>query len=218
MVPWRALVPLGCASLALGALTPWVVAQPDNAQGMSSRATSPVARPGQGPDIAAAAAPEPKRQGAIAIGDAVMLEAKSCLEARGVAVYPEPVRNVDELLAAIESSVDDQAAVLIHAGTESGIVDGQVSLAIEHMGPGRRVVWATIQIPDPAWGAFSFEERTNASIRNVVSEHDEGRVLDWNAATMKHPEWTVDGIHISPEGCREYAGKVVKLAGLPRHT
>ena len=56
-----------------------------------------------------------------------MLEAKSCLEARGVAVYPEPVRNVDELLAAIESSVDDQAAVLIHAGTESGIVDGQVS-------------------------------------------------------------------------------------------
>ena len=218
MLPWRALVPLGCASLALGALTPWVVAQPDSAQGMSSRATSVVARPGQGPDIAAAAAPEPRRQGAIAIGDDVMLEAKSCLEARGIAVHPEPERNADALLKAIETSVDNQAAVLIHVGAESGIVDGQVSRVIEELGLGRRVVWATIQIPDPAWGDFSFEERTNASIRNVVSRHDEGRVLDWNAATMKHPEWTLDGIHMSPEGCREYAGKAIKLSGLPRRT
>lgn len=218
MAPWRVLVPLGCASLALGALTPWVVAHPEDVQGTSVRAASLVERPGQGPEIAAAAAPEPRRQGAIAIGDDVMIEAKACLEARGIEVHPKPVRNADELLAAIESSVDDQAAVLIHAGTESGIVDGQVSFAIEKLGTGRRVVWATIQIPDPAWGEFSFEERTNASIRNVVGRHDEGRVLDWNSATVKHPAWTVDGVHMSPDGCREYAGKVVKLTGLPRRT
>jgi hypothetical protein len=107
---------------------------------------------------------------------------------------------------------------LIHVGTESGIVDGQIMRALEIMGPSRRIVWSTIQIPDPEWGAFSFEERTNASIRNVIDRQAEGRVLDWNAATGSHPEWMVDSIGMSSEGCREYARKAIKLSGLPRGT
>lgn len=214
MVGWRAIVVLGCASLALGALTPWVTARSEAIDAPAMVAPRDAA-PAQGPVIAAAA-PEPTLEGAIAIGDAVMLEAQTCLEEHGISVYPKSVDDVDELLHAITASVGNQAAVFVHTGTASGIVDGQISRVIDQLGPARRIVWATIQTPDPAWGSFSFEDRTNASIRNVVSRHDEGRVLDWNAAIVKHPEWTVDGIRMSPEGCREYAAKVVKLSGLPR--
>lgn len=213
MMGWRAIVAMGCASLTLGALTPWVVTRAEPAPVLTPPLEEARA---QGPEIAAAAAPEPRLRGAIAIGDAAMLEAQSCLEERGIVVYPRPVDDAEDLVLALEASLVDQAAVFIHIGTASGIVDGQIRRVIDRLGPDRRIVWATIQIPDPQWGSFSFEERTNASIRNVVSRHGQGRVLDWHAATVKNPHWTTDGVHMSPEGCREYARKVVKLSGLPR--
>ena len=221
MERWRVIAALGGASLALGALTPWVFAQPSSRPPLS--ASTPRDEPGdgaraQGPEIAAAGAPDLRRQGIIAIGDDMMLEAQTCLEERGIDVWPRPVRGAGELLQAIQGAVGNQAAVFIHLGADSGLVDGQILHAIEDLGPSRRVVWATIQIPDPAWGEFSFEERTNASIRTVVSRQRDGRVLDWNAATAKHYDWTVDGVHMSPTGCREYAAKVIKLSGVPRPT
>ena len=210
---------LGGVSLALGALTPWVFAQPSSNPPLSAPTSRDEPRDearAQGPEIAAAAAPDSRRQGIIAIGDDIMLEAKTCLEDRGIDVWPRPVRGAGELLQAIQSAVTNQSAVFIHMGADSGLVDGQIVRAIEDLGPSRRIVWATIQIPDPAWGEFSFEERSNASIRNVVSRHRDGRVLDWNAATAKHYDWTVDGVRMSPTGCREYAAKVIKLSGVPR--
>lgn len=217
MAGWRVIAALGGASLALGALTPWVIAQPESSARPSLAAPRDEQR-AQGPEIAAAAAPEPPRQGVIAIGDGVMLEAQACLEERGVDVWPRPVRSADDLIKAIRGAVGNHSAVFIHLGADSGLVDGQIVRAIEELGPSRRIVWATIQIPDSAWGEFSFEERTNASVRNVVSRHIDGRVLDWHAATTKHPEWTADGVHMSATGCREYAAKVIKLSGMPRRT
>ena len=175
--------------------------------------------PEPGPPIAAAAAaPRQDVQGVIAFGDEAMTDARKCLSERGVTVYAKTISSADDLLTALEDAAGDHAAVFIHVGTESGIVDGQILKALELMGPSQRIVWATIQIPGPEWGGFSFEERTNASIRNVVGRQAEGRVLDWNVATTSHPEWTLDGVRMSPEGCREYARKVIKLSGLPRGT
>jgi hypothetical protein len=171
-----------------------------------------------GPPVAAAAAPEPERRsrGVIAIGDTAMLDAEQCLDDRGITVHPRSVDTPEELLSVVGSSVEDYAAVFIHIGAGSDIVDGQIGLAIESLGSDQRIVWATVQIPDAYAGGFSFEDRMNASIRNVVGRYPEGRVLDWNAATAKHPDWTVDGVRMSPDGCRAYAAKVVKLSGLPQ--
>jgi hypothetical protein len=127
----------------------------------------------------------------IAFGDEAMIDARKCLSERGVTVYPGTMSSVDDLLTALADAAVDHAAVFIHVGTESGIVDGQILKALELMGPSQRIVWATIQIPDSEWSGFSFEERTNASL---------------------------DGVRMSPEGCREYARKVIKLSGLPRGT
>jgi hypothetical protein len=215
---WRGVAALGCASLALGALTPWVMAGQDTTQD-SALLVQQAVPPEPGPPIAAAAAaPRQDVQGVIALGDEAMTDAHKCLSERGVTVYAKTISSADDLLTALEDAAGDHAAVFIHVGTESGIVDGQILKALELMGPSQRIVWATIQIPDPEWGGFSFEERTNASIRNVVGRQAEGRVLDWNVATTSHPEWTLDGVRMSPEGCREYARKVIKLSGLPRGT
>jgi hypothetical protein len=215
---WGGVAALGCASLALGALTPWVMAGQDTTQD-SALLVQQAVPPEPGPPIAAAAAaPRQDVQGVIALGDEAMTDARKCLSERGVTVYAKTISSADDLLTALEVAAGDHAAVFIHVGTESGIVDGQILKALELMGPSQRIVWATIQIPDPEWGGFSFEERTNASIRNVVGRQAEGRVLDWNVATTSHPEWTLDGVRMSPEGCREYARKVIKLSGLPRGT
>lgn len=218
MLGWRGVAALGCASLALGALTPWVMAGQDTTQD-SALLVQQAVPPEPGPPIAAAAAaPRQDVQGVIALGDEAMTDARKCLSERGVTVYAKTISSADDLLTALEDAAGDHAAVFIHVGTKSGIVDGQILKALELMGPSQRIVWATIQIPDPEWGGFSFEERTNASIRNVVGRQAEGRVLDWNVATASHPEWTLDGVRMSPEGCREYARKVIKLSGLPRGT
>ena len=215
MLDWRVIVPLGCASLALGALAPWVM--PSTAASSHGSPAVPQEEPGPpGADVAAAAPPQPRLQGVIALGDAAMMEAQQCLEDRGVHVYPGTVDTQDDLIAALENVVADYAAVLIHVGTQAGLVDGQIRDAIDTLGEGRRLVWATVVIPEPEWGAFSFEERTNASIRGVVGRYSEGRVLDWRAATAKHPEWTVDGVTMSTEGCREYAAKAARLSGVAR--
>ena len=218
MLGWRGVAALGCASLALGALTPWAMTGQDPTQDSAlliQRAVPPEPGP---PIAAAAAAPRQDVQGVIAFGDEAMTDARKCLSERGVTVYAKTISSADDLLTALEDAAGDHAAVFIHVGTKSGIVDGQILKALELMGPSQRIVWATIQIPDPEWGGFSFEERTNASIRNVVGRQAEGRVLDWNVATASHPEWTLDGVRMSPEGCREYARKVIKLSGLPRGT
>jgi hypothetical protein len=214
----RGIVALGCASLALGALTPWVMTGQDPTQDSAlliQRAVPPEPGP---PLAAAAAAPRQGVQGVIAVGDEAMTDARECLSERGVTVYPRTMSSADDLLTVLADAAGDHAAVFIHVGTESGIVDGQILKALDLLGPSQRIVWATIQIPDPEWGGFSFEERTNASIRNVVGRQAEGRVLDWNVSTASHPEWTLDGVRLSPEGCREYARKVIKLSGLPRGT
>ncbi len=216
MLRWSGIVALGCASLTLGALTPWVMAGQDTIQD-SALLVQQAAPPEPGPPIAAAAAATRQGvQGMIAFGDDAMTDARECLSERGVTVYPRKMSSAEDLLTVLEEAAGDHAAVFIHVGTETGIVDGQILKALELMGPSQRIVWATIQIPDPEWGDFSFEERTNASIRNVVGRQAEGRILDWNAATASHPEWMLDGVRMSPEGCREYARKVVKLSGLPR--
>jgi hypothetical protein len=171
-----------------------------------------------GPPVAAAGPREPERRyrGVIAIGDTAMLDAEQCMKDRGITVYPRSVDTPEELLSVVGASVEDYAAVFIHMGAGSDIVDGQIARAIDMLGSDQRIVWATVQIADPYDGTFSFEDRTNASIRNVVSRYPEGRVLDWNAATVKHPDWTLDGIRMSTEGCRAYAAKVIKLSGLPQ--
>lgn len=217
MLGWRSLSALAFIAVVSGAAIPWVV--PSNSpEGVASQPNAPLAPQRAGAPIAAAAAATTTLSGTIMIGDEPVAGATKCLKSRGIDVYPQPADTAEDLLAMVSRASRDYAVVVIHTGHRDGLVDGQIDRVIDAVGSPRRVVWATIRLPYGGTGGFSFEDRTNASIRNVVSRHPDGRVLDWHALTDKHPEWTLDGLNFSEQGCREYARKVAKLSGLTRGT
>lgn len=210
-------IALAWLSFASGSALPWLLPVQSGDRTVST-ITQERQLPRAGQQIAAAPAQAPSPEGVIALGDDVLLGARPCLESRGIQVHPKALDSADALVAAVQGLDREYAAVFIHAGHARGLVDGQIDRVMEAVGTRSRVVWSTIRAGGESWGAFSFEERTNASIRNVVGRHAQGRVLDWEALTRKHPEWTVDGITLSTEGCRDYARKVARLSGLPRKT
>lgn len=206
---------LACMSFAAGVAAPWLL--PGQSADRAAWVTSQERYlPRTGQQVAAAPGPVPSPEGVIAMGDDVLLAARPCLEARGITVHSRPLDSFDELVAAVQGLDREYAAVFIHTGHAQGLVDGQIDRIINAVSTRSRVVWSTIRVSGTPWGSFSFAERTNASIRNVVSRHAQGHVLDWDVLTRKHPEWTVDGVTMSSEGCRGYARKVARLSGLPR--
>jgi hypothetical protein len=217
MLGWRSLSALAFMAVASGAALPWVMPS-HSPEPVASQANTTLAPLRAGAGIAAAAAVTAPLRGTIAIGDEPVAGATQCLKSRGIDVHPQPADTAEDLLAMVSRASRDYAVVVIHTGHREGLVDGQIDRVIDAVGSPRRVVWATIRLPYGGTGGFSFEDRTNASIRNVVDRHPEGRVLDWHAMTSKHPEWTLDGLNLSEQGCREYARKVAKLSGLPRGT
>lgn len=217
MLGWRSLSALAFMAVVSGAALPWV-APSHSPEGVTAQPIAPLAPLRAGAEIAAAAAATTALSGTIVIGDEPVAGATRCLESRGIDVHPQPAETAEDLLAMASRASRDYAVVVIHTGHRGGLVDGQIDRVIDALGAQRRVVWATIRLPYGGTGGFSFEDRTNASIRNVVDRHPEGRVLDWHAMTSKHPEWTLDGFNLSEQGCREYARKIAKLSGLPRGT
>lgn len=215
MPRWRGIAVAACTALAAGAALPWITAAGTAEPAVTVTRVDPLPA---GPEIAAAPAAEESLSGVVAIGDDVLLEARTCLEARGIEVHPRPVSTADELIDAVERRMVGKAVLVVYAGSRTGLVDGQIERVIDSAGQGRRVVWSTIREAGAAWGAFSFEERTNASIRNVVGRASDGRVLDWTAMTLSRPEWTDGGAGFSEEGCREFARKANKLSGQARGT
>lgn len=214
---------LACIAFASGALLPWVPPLLDSARPQTAKAqTSPAPMPGTLPFAAPQFAAAPARPGdsgtVVAIGDSTLLLARTCLESQSIEVHPEAVESPADLLAEARRRAGTTATIFIQVGHSGGIVDGQIREVIDALGPSARIIWGTIRAPNAEWGGFSYEDRTNASIRNVVGRDGQGRVLDWAAMTQRHTEWTVDGVQPSEIGCRAYARKVVKLSGLPRGT
>lgn len=149
----------------------------------------------------------------LAIGDNVMLGASRCLSDQGIDVSATKARRGADVSTILSTIGSRYQAVFIHVGNNGGVVDGDVQRAIEAVSPKTRVVWTTIQIPDPATG-YTFEDRTNVSITNVVANYPNARIFDWNEATVRHPDWLSDGENISSTGCQEYARKVAETTGV----
>lgn len=214
---------LACISFASGALLPWMPPLLDSPlprtadpQALAARAPGPP--PDVGPALNAAPAQPADSDVIVAIGDSTMLLARKCLASQGMDVHSDAVESPADLLDEARRRAGTTATVFIHVGHSGGIVDGQITEVITALGPRARIIWGTIRVSGTQWGGFSHEDRTNASIRNVVGRNGRGRVLDWAEMTSRHPEWTVDGVQPSDIGCRAYARKVVKISGLPRGT
>lgn len=211
----RTVIALASASLLAGAATPWITAAPTTVEQPAAGSVRTNAAASPTPPAAQRTVPAvaPRPRGIIAIGNDTMLAATPCLEQRGIDVYPRAVETPADLHRALDRLGTRHAAYIIHMGEQEGLVDGQIQQVLDRIGSARRVVWATIRVPGSGSGGFSFEDRTNASIRNVVGRSPEGRVLEWRELIDRKPGLTVDGIRLSEAGCTEYAQRVGKLSG-----
>lgn len=214
-----------CTSFVLGALLPWV---PLTAADTAPQTGTVVSMTPVAVDAARSSTPAPEQRrgnragdppatgsGVLALGDDRLHEAATCLEERGAHVHPRIVRDAEELLDVVRSAASGYAALLVHLESDRGLVDGDIERVLASAGPGVRVVWATVRLGGDSWGAFSPQDRINASIRNVLRRADQGRVLDWHAAVDRHPDWAWGG-SLSSTGCAEYARKAITLSGVPR--
>lgn len=211
----RIIGTLAVASFTAGFLTPTLMAS-QAAGDAPAVSAAPAGR--AEPPVRESPAPESAHVptlGVLAVGDGAVMQASECLARYGITSFDDPVSDGGALRAIAAGAAQDYAAIIVHAGHESGLVDGQIDDVLDAIGPGHRVVWVTLQIPDAAPGDYTFEERTNASIRNAVPRYLNAYVLDWNTLTSRHPEWLTDGVRPSPEGCSEYAERAARLAGLP---
>jgi hypothetical protein len=140
-----------------------------------------------------------------AIGDSVMLGAKSCLETRGYTVDAQGSRRASAV--AIELGLRRTKLprrVVIHTGTNGGATVADLERIVRVIGPGHEIVFVTVQLPDHS--KYSFEGRTNDAIETVVKRSPSLHVADWHAWSDEHPGLTYgDGIHLPPAGCRAFS-------------
>jgi hypothetical protein len=152
---------------------------------------------------------------AIAIGDSVMLGAKSQLRDRGV----------DE----VDAAVSRQAAtgpgllrkrgeklpehVVVHLGTNGTYTLKMCKQLVRAAGQQRRVYLVTVKVPR------KWESLNNQMLRSCDRAFRSDRVvlLDWNAVASSNPSYLyADGVHLRPEGARAFARMIERAVTAPR--
>ncbi len=166
----------------------------------------------QAPASTPAIAPR-ETKGILAVGDDRLHDASRCLARRGVVIHPRIVRSAEELIEVVSGSARGYAAIIVHLESDPYLVDGHIMQVLNSVTPRARVIWSTILLDQLPWGEFAYEDRVNASVRNAVGSHADGRVLDWRKAIDRHPDWRGTMTGQTSEGCRAYARKAVALAG-----
>ena len=144
----------------------------------------------------------------LAIGDSVMLGARSALEKLGVqkvdAKVSRQARTAVELLAERGSRLP--ARVVIHLGTNGPFTPDNCRSIMKAVGPDRQVILVNIKVPR------RWEKPNNKEIAMYAGIHaDQVSVVDWHRAAIRHPDWLYsDGMHLRPSGARGYARLIAK--------
>ena len=141
--------------------------------------------------------------GRYAIGDSVMLGARTELIARGFRVNAEVSRQfrdgprlVRQLAAGGYLPVD----VIVHLGT-NGLLDGaDCDALVRAAGADRHVFLVTIKVPR------SYRDPNNRRLHACAHRHDNASLVDWYAFSRYHIAWFYDdGYHLTSTGRRAYA-------------
>lgn len=153
---------------------------------------------------AAAAEPQPaSTKGGYAIGDSVMLGAKSQLKRRGFTVNATVSRQAYSAPAMVRKrGTTLPRTLVVHLGTNGTFPLETCRRLVQNAGPGRRVFLLTVSVPR------SWERSNNATIKRCAASFPAGRasVVDWKGLASRHPQWFYsDGVHLKSAGARGYA-------------
>jgi hypothetical protein len=152
---------------------------------------------------------------AIAIGDSVMLGAKSQLHDRGVDVVDAAVSRQAATGPGLLRKRGEKLPehVVVHLGTNGTYTLKMCKELVRTAGKQRRVYLVTVKVPR------KWESVNNNMLRSCDQAFRSDRVvlLDWNAAATKNPSYLyADGVHLRPEGARAFARMIERAVTAPR--
>ena len=139
----------------------------------------------------------------LAIGDSVMLGARSALQHAGVdkvdAKVSRQATTAPGLLRQRGRGLPRN--VVIHLGTNGTFPTTVCRAIVRAVGPDRHVFLVNLKVPR------RWEGSNNRVIRLCAAMHpDQVTLVDWHRAATQHPEWLyADGMHLRPKGARGYA-------------
>ena len=165
--------------------------------------------------LAVAPAASAKDLDAIAIGDSVMLGAKSQLRDRGVDVVDAAVSRQAATGPGLLRKRGEKLPehVVVHLGTNGTYTLKMCKELVRTAGKQRRVYLVTVKVPR------TWESVNNDMLRSCDGAFRSDRVvlLDWNAAATKNPSYLyADGVHLRPEGARAFARMIERAVTAPR--
>lgn len=147
------------------------------------------------------------------VGDSVMLGASPSI----LGMLPDcvidakvsrQVIQADSVLDSLEQQDLLRQTVVIALGTNGPFSTEKGQEIIDRLGNGRTIYWVTAYGRDLSW-----QEESNATIRQLAENNENVHIIDWAQAVSGHAEWLCsDGIHLSAEGRGAYAGII--LGGL----
>jgi hypothetical protein len=148
-----------------------------------------------------------------AVGDSAMLGAVyvlqreipnlAIIDARGSRQAPEAIGVLRQLRVA--DKLGD--VVIVHIGDNGVFTARQFDEMMRVLAGVRKVLVVNVTIPDGyRWAP------NNEVLADGVRRYPKRAVLvDWYGASAGHPEYFWDGIHLTPQGARAYAGLIVAV-------
>ena len=152
---------------------------------------------------------------AIAIGDSVMLGAKSQLQRAGIGVVDAKVsRQASSGVDLIRKrGAELPEHVVVHLGTNGTHSVKTCRQIVRAVGKDRTVYLINFKVPR------SWEGPNNRILNKCNRKFRSDRVviLDWNSLASQNPEYLyADGYHLRPEGAEAFAKMVRKAITAPR--
>jgi hypothetical protein len=141
--------------------------------------------------------------GAYALGDSVMLGARSQLASLGFTVDAKVSRQATSgpaILRKLGRKLPTD--VILHFGTNGTYPLKTCKDMVNIAGPERRVYLVTVKVPR------SWESVNNRMLRKCAASFAPGRVnvVDWNWASSRRSTWLyADGYHLRPDGAKNFA-------------
>lgn len=151
----------------------------------------------------AGAADRPSAPNAYAIGDSVMLGAKSQLRKRGIAVNATVSRQAYSAPAMVRKrSSSLPRNLVVHLGTNGTFPLATCKRLVRNAGAQRHVYLVTVSVPR------SWEGSNNRTLRRCAESFPPSRVtlVDWKGLASRNPGWFYsDGVHLKSAGAVGFA-------------
>jgi hypothetical protein len=143
--------------------------------------------------------------GRYAIGDSVMVGAKTQLQNRGFIVNAVKSRQFRDAVPIVKQKAASgvlRRKVVIHLGTNGILIQASDCDKISrYAGSKRHVYLVTITGP-----TSKIRKVQNTRMRACASRHGNTSILDWYGYSRGHGAWFYDGMHLTPKGRTAYAG------------